>query len=107
MYKFHLQNCLWIPIDKKKFGAKMATSGKFQSEYNSKLFKKPVLLQALQVQFKYWTYPIVQFPLPKCPCIQASRTNFWHQNGYFWKVSIQSTNNSKPLKKKQVLFKVC
>ena len=59
MYKFHPQNCLWIPIEEKIFGAKKATSGKFQSEYNSKLFKKQVLLEALQVQFKYGTYPIV------------------------------------------------
>ena len=41
------------PTDEKVVGAKMATSGKFQSEYNSKLFKKPILVEALQVQFKY------------------------------------------------------
>ena len=45
----------------------MATSGKFQSEYNSKLFKKQVLLEALQVQFKYGTYPIVQISSSKVP----------------------------------------
>ena len=38
----------------------MATSWKFQSEYNSKLFKKQVILEALQVQFKYGTGPILQ-----------------------------------------------
>ena len=59
MCKFHLQNCLSIPIEEQMFGAKMVTSGKFQSEYNSKLFKRQVLVEALQVQFKYGTYPIV------------------------------------------------
>ena len=39
----------------------MATSGKFQSEYNSRLFKKSVLLEDLQSQFKYWTYPLYNF----------------------------------------------
>ena len=53
------QNCLLVPIEKKNFGVKMATSGKFQSEYNIKLFKKQVLLEALQVQFKYGQHPTV------------------------------------------------
>ena len=43
----------------------MATSGKFQSEYNSKLFKRQVLLEAFQVQFTYGTYPIVQISSSK------------------------------------------
>ena len=47
--------------------AKMAASGKFQSEYNSKLFKKQVLLEALQVKFKYGTYPIEQISSSKVP----------------------------------------
>ena len=45
----------------------MATSGKFQSTYNSKIFKKQVLLEALQVQFKYGTYPIIQISSSKVP----------------------------------------
>ena len=67
MYKFHFQNCLSIPIEEQIFGAKMATTAMFQSEYNSKLFKKQVLLEALQVQFKYGTYPIVQISSSKVP----------------------------------------
>ena len=67
MYKFHLQNYLWIPIEEKNLGVKMATLGKFQSEYNPKLFKKQVLLETLQVQFKCGTYPIVQISSFKIP----------------------------------------
>ena len=43
-YKFHIRNCLWLPIDEQIFDAKMATSGKFQLTYNSKPLKKQVLL---------------------------------------------------------------
>ena len=45
----------------------MATAGKFQSEYNSKLLEKQVLLEALQVQFKYGTYPNVLISSSKVP----------------------------------------
>ena len=43
IYKFHLQNCLSIPIEEQIFGTKLATSGKFQSELNSKTssFRSP------------------------------------------------------------------
>ena len=39
-------------MEEKMFGAKMVISEKFHSEYNSKLFTKQLLLEALQVQFK-------------------------------------------------------
>ena len=39
--------------------------------------KKPII--TLQFQFNFGTYPIVQISSSKLPCIQASRTNFWHQ----------------------------
>ena len=60
MYKFHLGNCLWLPIEKQNFGVKMATSEKFQLTYNSKPLKKQVILLALQLQPNPGTYPIVQ-----------------------------------------------
>ena len=43
MYKFHLQNCLWLPIEEQIFGAKMATSGKFLEISSLKL---PAILHA-------------------------------------------------------------
>ena len=52
-------------MEEQIFGTKVATSGKFQSQYNSKLFKREVLLESLQVQFKYGTYPIVQISSSK------------------------------------------
>ena len=55
------------PHRRKNFGAEMGTLGKFQAEYNSKLFIKQVLLEALQVQFKYGTYPNVQISSSKVP----------------------------------------
>ena len=98
--RHHLQNCLWIPIKDQIFGTKMTTSGKFQSEYNWKLLKKQLLLEALQVPLKFEHIELYKFPLPKCPCIQVSRINVWHQINQ----SINAINKSFKTIEKKVLL---
>ena len=83
----------------------MATSGKFQSTHNSKLFKKQVLLEALQVQFKYGIYLIVQISSSKVLITPHAYRLVEQTFGAKFATSdkFQSINNSKPLKR-QVLW---
>ena len=83
----------------------MATPGKLPSTYNSKLFKKKVLLETLQVQFKCGTYPIVQISFSKVPITAHAYRLVEQTFGTKMATSekFQSTNNSKPLKKKVLL----
>ena len=79
----------------------MATYGKFQSTYNSNLFKKQVLLEALQVQFKHGTYPILQTSSSKVHITPHAYRLVEQTFGIKMATSekFQLTNNSKPLKK--------
>ena len=83
----------------------MATFGKLPLTYSSKLFKKQVLLEALQVQFKNGTYLIVQIFSSKVPIIPHAYRLVEQTFGTKMATSekCQSTNNSKPLKKQVLL----
>ena len=56
-------------MEKQIFGAKMATSGKFQLTHNSKPLKKRALLKALKLQPNCGTYPIAQILALRLPLI--------------------------------------
>ena len=98
MYKFHLQNCLWIPIEEQVFGTKMATLGKFQSEYNSKnkFYQEPYKLnlnmEHIQL-YKFFFQSVHAYRLVEQICGFKMATS----------EKSQSTNNSKELRKQVLL----